>query len=218
MVAWLKKEVYTKRLSSTSFLASWLVLICYLTFTLLAFARYALPYFPMQNWLSDLGSSKLNPDGAIFYNTGIILTGLLLALFFLGLSRLSIAGKRVQNSMVRITQGFGLAGAFSMVMSAVYPIQFFTMHSFWSAALYILLGTAFGFSVSALRYDPKVPRWLLALGILTALSAMLMGIFQTITLIEWVTVPLFLVYTLLLGGQVRKSSTVMDKNRSYSDR
>ncbi len=193
-----------KRISNTSFWASWLLLICYLAFTLLAFARYPQPFLPARNWLSDLGSGELNPAGAVFYNTGIILTGLLVALFFLGLSRLRMEGKRVQNSMVRVTQGFGLAGAFSMVMSAVYPIQYAAAHSLWSAGLYILLGTAFGFSVAALRYDPQVPRWLLALGILTALSAMLMGIFQTVTLIEWVTVPLFLVYCVLLGGQVRR--------------
>ncbi len=193
-----------KRFSTTSFWASWLLLFCYLAFTLLAFARFPQPYLPVQNWLSDLGSGELNPDGAVFYNTGIILTGLLVALFFLGLSRLRMERKRVQNIMVRVTQGFGLAGAFSMVMSAVYPIQYAAMHSLWSAGLYILLGTAFGFSVAALRYDPEIPRWLLALGILTALSAMLMGFFQTVTLIEWVTVPLFLVYCVLLGGQVRR--------------
>lgn len=51
--------------------------------------------------------------------------------------------------MLLITQGFGMFGALAMVMSGLYPINFFALHSFFSTCLYILLGTAFAFSVAA---------------------------------------------------------------------
>ncbi len=127
-----------KRHLSLSFVTSLFAVMCYLTFALLAFAQYPLPYSPMSNWLSDLGNAVLNPHGTLFYNIGIVATGVVLLLFFIGLSRW-----KMEN------------------------------HSFFSIFLYILLGTAFGFSVAALRYYPTCPRWLLILGALTALMDIL---------------------------------------------
>jgi D-arabinose 1-dehydrogenase-like Zn-dependent alcohol dehydrogenase len=62
------------------------------------------------------------------------------------------------------------------------------------------LGTAFAFSVAALRYHPACPRWLLLVGASTALAALLYGIFHTVTALEWVTTALFLCYVGLLGA------------------
>jgi hypothetical protein len=146
----------------------------------------------------------LNPGGAIFYNLGLVLTAVLLAVFFVGLASLKIANRRAQNLMLLMTQAFGLLGALAMLMSALYPISQPQLHSFWSAGLYILLGTAFAFSVAALRYHPRCPRWLLGLGVLTALMAILMGIFQTVRWLGWVTVASFLGYALLLGVETRR--------------
>ena len=75
-----------KRHYSLSFVTGMFTVVCYLAFALLAFSRYPLPYSPMSNWLSDLGNANLNPSGALFYNIGIVATGGLLLLFFLGLS------------------------------------------------------------------------------------------------------------------------------------
>jgi hypothetical membrane protein len=75
-----------KRHPSLSFVTGMFAVVCYLAFALLAFSRYPLPYSPLSNWLSDLGNANLNPSGAPFYNIGIVATGGLLLLFFLGLS------------------------------------------------------------------------------------------------------------------------------------
>jgi hypothetical membrane protein len=193
-----------KRYQQISFIAGILAVLCYLAFTVLAFIRYPLPYSPIRNWLSDLGNANLNPHGAILYNIGIISTALLLVLFFLGLSRWKIGNKRVQIIMVLLTQAFGLIGSFCMIMSAIFPISLLEVHSFWSASLYIMLSTAFAFSVAALRYHQKVPRWLLILGLSTTLMVILTSFLTTVYVLEWITVPLFLIYVSLVGIETKQ--------------
>lgn len=201
-----------KRQLSLSFVTSLFAVLCYLTFALLAFAQYPLPYSPLRNWLSDLGNADLNPLGAHFYNIGIVATGVVLLLFFLGLAQWKMGNNRVQNLMLRLTQGFGILGSLALVMSGLFPINFSALHSFFSICLYILLGTAFGFSVAAIRYHPTCPRWLLILGALAALVDILSGVFHTVYVLEWVTVSLFLCYPVLLGAETnRLLSETMDR-------
>jgi hypothetical protein len=97
--------------------------------------------------------------------------------------------------------------------SEVYPMNFLALHSFFSTCLYILLGTAFAFSVAALRYHPACPRWLLIVGVSTALVALLYGIFHTVTALEWVATALFLCYVGLLGAETNQlSSETIDRS------
>jgi hypothetical protein len=100
-----------------------------------------------------------------------------------------------------------------MLMSGFYPMNFLALHSFFSTCLYILLGTAFAFSVAALRYHPACPRWLLIVGVSTALVALLDGIFHTVTALEWVATALFLCYVGLPGAETnRLSSETIDRS------
>lgn len=178
-----------------------LAVIGYILFALLAYIQVPGPFTPLANWLSDLGDLRRNPQGALLYNLGIILSALLILLFFMGLSYWKMESRKIQNSMVQLTQLFGILGSAAMLMSGIFPINT-ELHSFWSILLYILLGTAFGFSVAALRYQPGFPRWALGLGLITALVDILSGIFHNSTVIEWLTVALFLTYLFVLNLQM----------------
>ena len=193
-----------KKNQNISFITGILVVLFYSAFTLLAVSRYPLLYSPTSNWLSDLGNPQNNPQGAIFYNIGIISTALLLMLFFLGLSVWKIEDRRVQIIMLRLTQAFGILGVICMMMSAIFPINLFNIHSFWSSALYIMLSTVFIFSVAMLRYHQWVTRWLLLLGVLTAVLVIFMSFLQTVYVLEWITVFLFLSYVALLGIETKR--------------
>jgi len=151
-----------------------------------------------------LGNPNNNPQGAIFYNIGMISTALLLIVFFLGLSVWKIEDNRVQIIMLRLTQVFGILGAFCMIMSAIFPINIFTIHSFWSSSLYIMLSTAFIFSVAMLRYHQRVLRWLLILGVSTAMMVILTSFFPNVYMLEWITLFLFLSYVGLLGIETKR--------------
>ena len=196
-----------KKCKYISFISGILAVMCYLVFSLLAFSRYPLPYSPMKNWLSDLGSVELNPDGAIIYNIGIISTASFLIVFFLGLSVWKIEDNKAQVIMLRLTQAFGILGSFCMMMSAFFPINLYGIHSFWSTSLYVLLSTAFIFSAAALRYHQRVPRWLLILGVSNALMVILTSIFPITYVLEWITVLLFLSYVSLVGGDTKRQES-----------
>jgi hypothetical membrane protein len=190
-----------------SFLASVIIVIGYLLFTFLAFMYFPDTFSPLRNWLSDLGNDQINPQGAIFYNLGIILTSVVIVPFFLGLSEWKIPGNKIQKIMLLLTQVFGYLGAFAMFMSAVFPIAFKNAHSFWSALLYILLGTAFTFSLAALRYDPRYPKWLLAFGGLVVIVNLTWSLVINTYPMEWLTITLFLGYVFLLGQETRRKTT-----------
>jgi hypothetical membrane protein len=179
----------------------------YLLFTLLAYIKYPLQFSPLTNWLSDLGNVELNPDGAIFYNFGIILTASMLVIFFLGLFPWKIEQNRVQRIMLRLAQVFGVTGAFCMIMSAVFPINNLTIHSFWSTSLFILLSTGFIFSVAAFRYHKTVPLWLLILGISVAPLVILTKFLPQIYILEWIIVFIFLVYVGSVGIKTNRFPT-----------
>jgi hypothetical protein len=89
----------------------YLAVLSYVLCTLAAFSRFPGSFSPSHNWLSDLGDITQNPDGAGFYNLGILLTGLMILLFFLGISHWNMQNRRIQNWMVRITQLFGVLGS-----------------------------------------------------------------------------------------------------------
>jgi hypothetical membrane protein len=187
-----------------SFIAGIFASLVYLVFTLLAYFLYPLPYSIMSNWLSDLGNPNLNPQGAIFYKIGIVSTALFLIVFFLGLSVWKMENKRPQIIMLRLTQVFGVLGAICMMMSGIFPINLYKIHSFWSTSLYILLSTGFVFSAAALRYHLGVPRWLLILGVSTAVMVILTSFFPTAYVLEWITVLLFLLYVVLVGMETKR--------------
>ena len=169
---------------------------------LAAYLFYPGPFSPLQNWLSDLGDINQNPRGAVLYNLGIILTGLLAVIFFLSLSKYKVSNRKAQNWMVVLTQTFGILGSLAMVMSGIFPISNLEFHRIWSISLYILLGTAFVFSLFALRYFPECPGWVFILGGAAALVDILSGVFHEFTLLEWITVVLFLGYLFTLNVKI----------------
>ena len=59
-----------------SYCSAILCAVTYVNFTLLAYAFYPFPLSPFKNWLSDLGDSIVNPEGAIFYNVGVFLSAI----------------------------------------------------------------------------------------------------------------------------------------------
>ena len=61
-------------------------MVIYVLCTLVAAVQFPVHFSPFQNWISDLGSYEKNPSGAIVYNVGAGIAGLLLIPFFIGLA------------------------------------------------------------------------------------------------------------------------------------
>lgn len=174
--------------------------VTYVYFAVLSYAKYPLPISPFRNWLSDLGDQIVNPKGAVFYNIGVILTALCLALWFtVGLSQWRLKGNAAQGRLLVIAQAAGVVSAFALIMSALYPIHLPQVHSFWSRIHFMMFGMCFGFSVAALRYHPGFTRVNLCLGIVTAILPSLMLVFGKATALEWVAVGCIIAYMLSIG-------------------
>ena len=177
------------------------VLACglYLACAALAYTRYPLPFSPAAHWLSDLGDRRINPQGAPFYNVGIIALGFILFLWFMGLAHWRVEANRPQRWLLGVAQAAGTLGSISVSMSGVFPIDLLQQHAFWSRAHYMMLAMGFGFSVTALAHHPRFPRPLLYLGTLAAFSPLATLLGGEVYWLEWLSVGLFLVYVLLVG-------------------
>jgi hypothetical membrane protein len=188
-----------------NFVSAILTGIAYLFFSTLAYIQFPPPFSPSDYWLSDLGSQTLNPLGAWFYNTGVIITASFMLVWFLGLSQWRISGPSAQKWLLSVAQIAGLAGELALIMSAIYPINMYQQHSFWSHAHFMMLAMGIGFSVASLRYHPRFPRPLLYLGTAAAVSPFFVLAFDSLYILEWVAVSLFLAYVLAVGFSTRNA-------------
>ena len=67
--------------------AGYLVILTFCIFSYTSFLFHPGPYNPFYNNLSQLGNYYLNPNGALFFNMGMILSGTLVLLFYHQLSK-----------------------------------------------------------------------------------------------------------------------------------
>ncbi len=181
-----------------------LVSVSYLSFAVLARVLYPSRFSPSSNWLSDLGNRSVNVPGARFYNTGIIVTALFLIVWFLGLSQWRVQGSAPQKWLLRVAMVAGTLGCLSLALSALYPIDMFAEHAFWSHAHFMMLAMGFGFSVASLRYHPRFPRKFLYLGTAAAMSPLFVLVLDRIFFLEWLAVGLFLAYVLSVGFSTKE--------------
>ena len=199
------------------FISAILSAITYGIFATLAYTKYPLPLSPFRNWLSDLGNQIVNPQGASFYNIGMILCALFLAIWFTsGLSQWRMKDNTIQQRLLFISQFTGILTAFGLIMSALYPINFEQVHSFWSKIHFMMFGMGFGFSVAALRYHPRIPKASLYLGAVAAVLPTLMLIFYKAYWLEWIAVGLFIIYILWIG--IASLIFTLHWNSSVSDK
>jgi hypothetical membrane protein len=181
-----------------------LSILVYLCFTLISYAYYPAAFNPRDNWLSDLGNGSLNPSGALIYRLGCVLTGVLLALFFIGLRVMT----RGQSTKVRIffslSQGFGLIAALALIMTGIFSEGAHASHSFWSAVLYISFGTAVFFCGWAFLYLPRFSRSLSYFAFAITVIDWVMSAFNKTRFLEWIVVTLMLVFVGAVSYRVNR--------------
>lgn len=183
-----------------NFFSAILCSVAYVVLAILAYSQYPRSFSPESNWLSDLGNQIENPMGAVFYNIGVILTAVFLGIWFTaGLSQWRLENNAVHQRLLMISQTAGLLAAFSLIMSALYPINLLQVHSFWSRIHFMMFAMGFGFSVAALRYHPKLSKASLYFGTGAALLPTLMLTFGKAFWLEWIAVGLFITYVLSVG-------------------
>ena len=92
------------------------------------------PFSPLENNLSQLGNSTLNPAGAFYFNLALMVAGTCLFPFyaFLYLSYRKSDG----NRKLMIAVFFGIINALSVMMAGVFSEDFYAIHFFWSLMIF----------------------------------------------------------------------------------
>ena len=96
-------------------------------FTLTSLALYPTTYTPLYDWLSNLGNIFLNPNGAIFFNLGCIITGLILIPFIMNFHRWNPT-RRYQKILVYTVIVLGIYACISLIGVGLFPETEIKMH------------------------------------------------------------------------------------------
>ncbi len=196
-------ETFTDRtrapLLSLAFIGG--IACCVLTFISIIF--YPEPFSPFDDYLSVLGNSTLNPNGAVFYNLAVTQAGLLLPLFYAGLYK--AFGEQGRSKLLTLAVLIGIFNSFSVTMSGVFSENVYELHYMWSLLIFITwIPVLFLTNIALLKQGGYIA-WVcifgLILGIIDTffvLYALLIGT-DTGSLTEWVTIFSFIGWTMLLA-------------------
>ena len=173
------------------------LIVVYLVFTFSSWALFPTPYSPVDNWLSDLGNYEYNPDGAILYNLGCILTGAAGTLFVWGL-KVWHTEERARTLVIKAAQGLGLLACVFLICIGIFSEDFPPYHGIFSVAFFLTFG------LFILVFIPSVfthPRFMKPVGIFGILSLGIDISFGAVygePIMEWTTVFGFLILVGLL--------------------
>ncbi|UCE10945.1 MAG: DUF998 domain-containing protein [Candidatus Thorarchaeota archaeon] len=175
----------------------------YCVLTWLSIGFYPGHISPLDNYLSVLGNSSLNPSGAIFYNLAVILAGISLIPFYVGLFQ--TFGEEGRNRILTLAMTIGVLNTVAIMMSGVFSEDVYDIHYLASFSIFltwipVLLLTNLallnqgGFIMWTSRYG-------LVLGVIDTLFMFYVLLFGTDTgaIIEWVTIFSFVAWTVLLA-------------------
>jgi len=160
----------------------------YVLCTLAAAFLFPVQFNPFDNWISDLGSYEKNPPGAIIYNVGAGLAGLLLVPFFISL----MAWYKLAKKNRRLYLGaeiFGLIGAFGMLMHGIFQ-EGTALHMLWATVCFGSLVVVLVLANTALITNPKFNRKIGYYGFAAALVGLIFSVLYIATknppaIMEW---------------------------------
>jgi hypothetical membrane protein len=178
--------------------------LAYLLLALAAFVFYPQDFDPVRNWLSDLGNSLVNPTGAIFYNSGCIIAGLLLGVLYVRLGQWR-NGDKVLGRLLTVGQMSGLISSLALILSALFNIgQNPRLHGRFSMVFTIGLTWFLCFTNTALLRHARFWKALGIFGFAVAATGLAYGVFINQPVAEWVTVALFIVYVIILVANLKR--------------
>jgi hypothetical membrane protein len=199
------KEV--RRAPPMSAVAGAAVIILFCLFTFSSWVLLPKAYSPASNWLSDLGNSSLNPNGAVLFNLGCILTGIALFPFFIGLYKWYTDQKWRKTSLM-ITQAVGFAAALALIMIGVFSEDAGWLHHFWSQVFFVLNFLVFVLVGASLFNHPHYIRAVAYYGFIIVLISLIFGLASDTPVLEWFTVFTSLGYVGLLSyNMIKKMKT-----------
>jgi hypothetical membrane protein len=184
-------------------LAAPLVIGFYCVFTFASIVLFPTAFSPLVNYLSDLGNSVFNPEGAWLYNTGCVLTGLGLFAFYAGFYSWYPRAK-LRKSLIVMTQALGFVSAFALVMIGVFSEDYLAQHLFWSDLFFVLNLIVLVLANASLMTHRNFIRPIGYYGLAVAVINVLFVLLSNTPVLEWFTVFSALGYTGILAYNTLK--------------
>jgi hypothetical protein len=173
------------------------IVVC-VSLALAAYAVYPWAFSPMTNWISDLGNRLVSPVGSVLFRIDMVIVGVGLAAFFLGLRALTHGQRLGIKLLIGLGQVGGFVGSFAIVMTGIYSVDQFRAHALWASIMFISLAVTVMFIGWGLYFHPRMPSSLAAFAF--AVCAMdVISIVDRSHWLEWVAVPLLLVFVAQLS-------------------
>lgn len=186
--------------------------IVFTIFILVSVFLYPTYYNPLYGWLSNLGNINLNPSGAIFFNWGCIITGLILIPFFVGLYDWK-PHKIWGRILLVLGMVFGIFASISLIMVGIYPETESTLHFIAATDVFSSLFIIIIVINLALYENPKFVRGVAYFGVLAIIvnitfqymvvsNKNILSVFNPTTAVpglEWASTWLSLIWLALLA-------------------
>lgn len=112
----------------------------YTTFTILSIARYPQNISPRNSYLSMLGNPDLSPEGALYYNLAVSLSGLAEVPFFIAISALYLRYRSKWLLIVGLLAG--ITNGLAVFMTGINPLHLtgdIGAHVTWSYIIFLSL-------------------------------------------------------------------------------
>lgn len=190
--------------------------VFFCVFTNLAIQQFPGNFSAVQHYLSVLGNVNRNPGGAVFYNQGVMLTGLSLCIFYVGFVLWNALRERSKILWAILISG--CMNGFSVFMSAVYPeVPDYQKHFTWSLLIFIsLIPVLVLFSLYLKRYSGwnKVISYsgfvLAAYNLIFVIYTLTEGTTSG-ALLEWISVFSYIGWIMLVGINLMLFDKIQNK-------
>ncbi len=172
-------------------------IIIFCSFLALSAARYPGGFSPLDGWISDLGNTNLNPEGAGIFNTGCMIAGVPLITFYIGLYRW-YSPELWRNLMVGGVQVAGIASGIALMMVGYYPEIFTAEHYLWAGVFFVSTFLALLLANAALLMHLRYSKWTAIIGLIavSVLAVFIAGQAASVSypIFEWIAVALSLAW------------------------
>ena len=158
-----------------------------------AYVFYPWAFSPLSNWISDLGDTLLNPRGSMLFRADMVVVGVGLAAFFLGLRALTHGQSLLTRILIVLAQFCGLVASVALAMTGVFSENQETAHALWATVLFIALAATVMLLGWGVLSHPGVPTWISCFA-LAAFAADIVSVVAKSHWLEWVAVSLLLVF------------------------
>ncbi|MCE5213357.1 MAG: DUF998 domain-containing protein [Methanobacterium sp.] len=146
-----------------------LAFIVFTVFTLTSLTLYPTTYTPLYDWLSNLGNVILNPKGAIFFNLGCIITGLILIPFIVNFHRWN-PQQRYQKILIYSVIILGIYACISLIGVGLFPETHIKMHILAASGVFGTLFLMIIIFTIALKDHPQFMRIVALWGVIAIIT------------------------------------------------